>query len=61
MRGHFLEVTVAAAGALAVVAALHNSPVLNLLYDSAIAGGQISARATTSLGNIATIITAARH
>lgn len=56
MRSHLFEVTVVAAGALAVVAALHNSPALDLLYDSAVAGGGISARATASLGDIATIV-----
>jgi energy-converting hydrogenase Eha subunit C len=53
MKAHFLEVTVAAAGAFAIVAALHHAPVMDLLYESAMSGGNISARATASLGDIA--------
>jgi hypothetical protein len=58
MKTHFLEVTVAAAGAFAIVAALHHSPVMDLVYESAMSGGKISARATASLGDIASIVTA---
>ncbi|HEY4318421.1 MAG TPA: hypothetical protein VGN04_12535 [Herbaspirillum sp.] len=57
MKAHFLEVTVAAAGAFAIVAALHHAPVMDLLYESAMSGGNISARATASLGDIASAVT----
>lgn len=53
MKAHFLEVTIAAASTIAIVAALHHSPVLDLVYESAMSGGKISARATASLGDIA--------
>jgi energy-converting hydrogenase Eha subunit C len=58
MKTHFLEATVAAAGAFAIVAALHHSPVMDIIYESAMSGGKISARATASLGDIASIVTA---
>ncbi|RXZ36147.1 hypothetical protein D9O50_06245 [Oxalobacteraceae bacterium CAVE-383] len=58
MKTHLLEVTVAAAGAFAIVAALHHAPVMDLLYESAMSGGNISARATASLGDIASMVTA---
>ena len=58
MKSHLIEVTVAAAGTFAIVAALHNAPVMDLIYESAISGGNISAGATESLGNIAAIVTA---
>jgi hypothetical protein len=61
MKTHFLEVTVAAAGAFAIVAALHQSPVMDLIYESAMSGGNISARATASLGDIASLVTAPAH
>jgi len=53
MKTHLIEATIVAAGAFAIVAALHNSPVLDLIVDSAMSGGNISARATASLGDIA--------
>ena len=53
MKTHLLEVSVAAVGAFAIVAALHHAPVMDLLYESAMSGGNISARATASLGDIA--------
>jgi hypothetical protein len=58
MKSHLIEVTVAAAGTLAIVAALHHAPVMDLIYESAISGGNISAGATESLGNIAAMVTA---
>ena len=53
MKSHLIEATVVAAGAFAIVAALHHSPVMDLIYESAMSGGNISARATESLGDIA--------
>jgi energy-converting hydrogenase Eha subunit C len=58
MRTHLIEATVVAAGAFAIVAALHHSPVLDLIYESAISGGKISAGATASLGDVAMNMTA---
>ena len=58
MKSHLIEVTVAAAGALAIVAVLHQAPVMDLIYESAMSGGNISARATESLGDIAATMTA---
>jgi energy-converting hydrogenase Eha subunit C len=58
MKTHLLEATVAAAGAFAIVAALHHSPMMDIIYESAMSGGKISARATASLGDIASIVTA---
>ncbi|MDB5774816.1 MAG: hypothetical protein JWP38_949 [Herbaspirillum sp.] len=52
MKMHLIEASIAAAGALAVVAVLHHSPVLDLIVESAMSGGNISARATASLGDI---------
>ena len=57
MKTHLIEVTVAAAGAFAIVAALHHAPVMDLIYESAMSGGNISARATASLGDIASLVT----
>ena len=58
MKTHLIEVTVAAAGAFAIVAALHHAPVMDLIYESAMSGGNISARATESLGDIVATVTA---
>ena len=58
MKTHLLEVTVVAASAFAIVAALHHAPVMDLIYESAMSGGKISARATNSLGEFAANVTA---
>jgi energy-converting hydrogenase Eha subunit C len=53
MKTHFLEAAAAVAGVLAITAVLHSDPVRNLIYESALSGGRISARATALLGDIA--------
>lgn len=61
MKSHFVEVTFAAAGALVFVAAMQHVPVMDLIVESALSGGNISARATSSLGDIAANFNAPAH
>lgn len=53
MKTRLYQFTAVAAGTLAISAALHNSAVPDLLYDSALTGGAVWANATMAVGNLA--------
>ncbi len=61
MKSRLYQVTAVAAGTLALSAAMHNSALPDLIYDSALAGGAVWASATMSVGNLGQSATAERH
>lgn len=51
MKRHLYHATAVAAGTIALSAALQNSALPDLIYDSALTGGAVWATATASVGN----------
>lgn len=56
MKKRIYQVTVLAAGSLALSAVVHSGTVQDTIVDSAMTGGAIWASATASLGNIGQLL-----